>query len=32
MEQLDSASGSLFHQPEFILVLDKAKIADQGFG
>ena len=32
MEKVDAQSSRLFHQPEFILVLDQAKIADQGFG
>jgi hypothetical protein len=32
MEQVDTQSSSLFHQPELFLVLDQAKFGDQGFG
>jgi hypothetical protein len=32
MEKVDAQSSRLFHQPEFVFVLDQAKVADQRFG
>ena len=32
MEEVHAQMSSLLHQPEFVLVLNQAKIANQGFG